>query len=462
MHAIWSLITRLTLLMTAGCLLASCQSTAEPDVAIPAELNDLIRFEDKMALAGDLENIRDVTNQANADWWLSYERQVQSFRPVAPPVPHAALIADTAHAVAFSQRDGNATATVAREYQLPTSGEIALFSLTQQYQQADESWLRQPPPLNLGFPTLTETSALRAIYFPQDAALFELILPELSADIETACNQWQSIAGQAVCLMPINVFLTTNPLDLLADPRQQQIASLPSDIVANLSIPAEMPFLHIPSVSLVGAPLDETAERWWRQGLVNQILSAQLNAQPLLPAQRDAYFAEISELVGAQSAAVDFAGGGNLQGNVQLAVLPTLTPRPTPLPTPRSYVVQSGDTLGGIATIFGLTTAELMSWNQEIEGELISVGMELRVPAIGAPTATPFPTQTPVPTWTPIPPGTITVHTVAEGETLLGIALRYSSTVEAIMDENGLASETFISLGAEIRVPMNIADQIEE
>ncbi len=443
-------------------LLVACQTTPDSAVALPTELQTLIQYEDKMALAGDVLNVRDVTLQSAPDWWTSYERQIQSFRPVAPPVPHAAFVAETTHAVAFSQREENATATIAREYLLPASGEVGLFSLTQQYQQTDAGWMRQPPPLNLGFPKLTENGVIRAVYFPQDTALFELILPTLTNDIEAACTEWQETAGRAICIKPLNLYLTTNPLDLLSDPRQQIIKPLPSDLVTNLNMPADAAFLYVPSVALVGAPLDETAERWWQQGLANQLLTAQLNAQSLLPTQRETYFAEVSNIVGAQGAAVALSGQGNsLTNDAQLAVLPTLTPRPTPLPTPRSYVVQSGDTLGGIASVFGLTTAELMSWNQEIEGELISVGMELRVPAIGAPTATPFPTHTPIPTWTPIPPGTITVHTVTEGETLLGIAIRYSSTIEAIMDENGLASENFLSVGVDIRVPMNVAEENE-
>jgi LysM repeat protein len=62
---------------------------------------------------------------------------------------------------------------------------------------------------------------------------------------------------------------------------------------------------------------------------------------------------------------------------------PASTPAPTPVPvaTPRSYVVQKGDTLSGIASSFGTTVAALQSANGMAEAEtVIDVGQVLIIP----------------------------------------------------------------------------------
>lgn len=68
-----------------------------------------------------------------------------------------------------------------------------------------------------------------------------------------------------------------------------------------------------------------------------------------------------------------------------------------------------------------------------------------------APTATPQPTATPSPVPSPSPrPET---HVVAEGETLSEIAVRYGTTVEAIMELNGLTDPNTIPAGMVLRLP---------
>ena len=65
------------------------------------------------------------------------------------------------------------------------------------------------------------------------------------------------------------------------------------------------------------------------------------------------------------------------------------------------------------------------------------------------PTATP----TPTPTATPTPPPT-TLHTVQQGETLLLIARRYETTVDAIRQANALETD-FLQIGQELIIPLD-------
>lgn len=89
-----------------------------------------------------------------------------------------------------------------------------------------------------------------------------------------------------------------------------------------------------------------------------------------------------------------------------------------PSPTPAGlYIVQSGDTLSGLAQDFGTTVEEIMAANGLTDPNAIQIGQTLIIPSLvdrelptagpvspTVPTATPIPTSTPRPTATRIPP----------------------------------------------------------
>lgn len=88
--------------------------------------------------------------------------------------------------------------------------------------------------------------------------------------------------------------------------------------------------------------------------------------------------------------------------------LPTATPIPPNLPrgTIVNYVVQSGDSLAGIAALFNSTVDDIVKENDLADANAIFVGQQLKVPVnLVTPTATRPPTSTPR---TPVPAGTPT------------------------------------------------------
>lgn len=86
--------------------------------------------------------------------------------------------------------------------------------------------------------------------------------------------------------------------------------------------------------------------------------------------------------------------------------LPTATSIPVDLPrgTKLTYIVQAGDTLGGIAALFNSTIDAIIKENKIEDANALFVGQQLIIPAnIVTPTATRPPTSTPA-SVTPAPP----------------------------------------------------------
>ncbi len=136
--------------------------------------------------------------------------------------------------------------------------------------------------------------------------------------------------------------------------------------------------------------------------------------------------------------------------------IPTETPTNTPTATasgPFVYEIQEGDTLESIAAQFGVDVLVLMELNNLTFESIIRVGDEILVPPPGLelPTATPLPEGA---------TGTIE-YRVQTGDSLEGIATRFNSTVDAILDANeDLENENEIFVGQILIVPVNIATPV--
>jgi len=83
---------------------------------------------------------------------------------------------------------------------------------------------------------------------------------------------------------------------------------------------------------------------------------------------------------------------------------PTPTAEPSPTPTPIVYVIQSGDTLSGIAAAYGVTVEALQAANGINNPLLLQVGQELIIP-IGGGEDNAFQPGLLMPTPTPVPIG---------------------------------------------------------
>ena len=147
----------------------------------------------------------------------------------------------------------------------------------------------------------------------------------------------------------------------------------------------------------------------------------------------------------------------------------------------RRYTVQPGDTLVGIAGIYGITWQELATANRLGEFSVISVGKELRIPGamkradvpVEEPTAEAETTETAAaPQNTEATPAALAsvpvvettlnaaaveaaaeeYYTVANGDTIISIATKYNMGWQALLDLNNLNDSSILQLGQKVRI----------
>jgi murein DD-endopeptidase MepM/ murein hydrolase activator NlpD len=115
---------------------------------------------------------------------------------------------------------------------------------------------------------------------------------------------------------------------------------------------------------------------------------------------------------------------------------------------PQTHVVQVGETLRSIATLYGLTVEDLAARNNIADVDRIYIGQVL---TIAAPSTT-MPTN-PVPQSVQNAFGHSVVHTVLQGETLFAIAMSYGLTVNDLIGANSITDPTLIYAGQELIIP---------
>ncbi len=154
------------------------------------------------------------------------------------------------------------------------------------------------------------------------------------------------------------------------------------------------------------------------------------------------------------------------------SVTPTQTSEPAATGTPGApissefpnsivHVVQSGDTVGRLSTLYGSSIDAIIAANGLNQFAFIRVNQRLVIPVRLAAPATSTPTNTPavviVVTATPgaVPPPTSgNTYTVQPGDTLFRIAARYNTTVAALAQLNGIVNPNVIRVGQRLIVPV--------
>ena len=98
-----------------------------------------------------------------------------------------------------------------------------------------------------------------------------------------------------------------------------------------------------------------------------------------------------------------------------------------------TYIVQSGDTLSGIASMYGTTYQHLAEINGIANPNLIHVGQEIHIDGVAPTTSAEY-------------------YTIQSGDTLSSIATRYGTTWQWLAEVNGISNPNLIYPGNTIRV----------
>lgn len=117
------------------------------------------------------------------------------------------------------------------------------------------------------------------------------------------------------------------------------------------------------------------------------------------------------------------------------------------------HVVRPGENLYRIALRYGTTVSAFVQANGLRNASLIYVGQRLRIPGRGGGTASTSTTSAGSSQSSGTSYGGGGIHVVRPGENLSRIALRYGTTVSALVQANGLRNASLIYVGQRLRIP---------
>jgi len=126
---------------------------------------------------------------------------------------------------------------------------------------------------------------------------------------------------------------------------------------------------------------------------------------------------------------------------------------PTPTPGPFAYTIQPGDTLNGIALRFGINPNTIMEFNNLLDRNNLTVGMEIIIPNYQPPAEAGEAGAEPGDAVSPAVPGANVVHVVQAGQGLFEIAGIYGVSADAIIQANNLVDSNLLRVGQELIIP---------
>ena len=118
------------------------------------------------------------------------------------------------------------------------------------------------------------------------------------------------------------------------------------------------------------------------------------------------------------------------------------------------HTVVAGDTLGSLATQYGISAEQIAAANNITLVDTLDIGQQLLIPLSGqvqaAPTTEPAAVE---PTAAPPPVTEERIHVVQAGDNLYRIGLQYGFTIEALATYNNLTNPDRLEVGQQIRIP---------
>ncbi len=132
----------------------------------------------------------------------------------------------------------------------------------------------------------------------------------------------------------------------------------------------------------------------------------------------------------------------------QVICIPIVTPPPTRCPSGTfEYTVRAGDTIYNLAIQFNTTVAAILAVNPGLDPNNLRVGQVICIPIV-----TPPPTR--------CPSGTFE-YTVRAGDTIFNLAIRFNTTVQAILAVNPGLDPNNLRVGQIICIPQTMPPECD-
>ena len=128
-------------------------------------------------------------------------------------------------------------------------------------------------------------------------------------------------------------------------------------------------------------------------------------------------------------------------------------------PRPLTYTVQPGDTLSALAVQWNSDVPAIAALNGIANPDFLFIGQQLRIPrGVRGGATTPAPAPTVATTTAPAPAAATTpaaapdFYTVQPGDTLWALADQWGTSVDALVELNGITNRDLLSIGQRLRI----------
>jgi LysM repeat protein len=419
---------------------------------VSPDLAAMVQREEAYSLSGGSSVVTAFQDPNDLIWQQVRFTQAQTLNPAPAPISVVQYVPNSFQIVSQANpSDKQAILQVQRSY-ARLDNQQGAFLLPQFYSQFGVDWRRTAPAASYwGEVKFWQGTQLEAVYYAVDDTLLQTLLPKVDVLFQQACQSWTNCKPDVIA----KVYFTNSTAIMLEDPLLISEMPLPTDIAVRLNLPNAQAFTLLPAPSLVGVPVDDVGNQWLVENYAVKVFAAQARQLVGVTDAAGLYQGSVRALnLGASDAGYQFPQEIALDFST-----PTFTPSPTPTATPTAtplvHIVQSGETIVGIAVKYGLTVELLLAYNPQVNPKFLSLGTPLIIPAPDA--ALPLPTHTATPqapteTATVIAAGTVVEHKVQAGDTLFGIAAQYFTSVEAVKTANGITDENSLTIGQVLKI----------
>ncbi|MGP1455198.1 MAG: transglycosylase SLT domain-containing protein [Treponema sp.] len=113
------------------------------------------------------------------------------------------------------------------------------------------------------------------------------------------------------------------------------------------------------------------------------------------------------------------------------------------------YRIKSGDTLGALSKHYGVSIATILQYNKGLKATLLQIGKTIIIPALKS-------VESYKGKRLHYPEDFNGRHTIAAGDTLWALALKYAVPVEVLAEKNNLTINSILKLGYSLKVPIPV------